>query len=81
MKAAMLPTIKTLASFDFAAGPSVNKMLVLELARGSFIDQRENVLFVGHPRTGKSYLATVITAGACAKGCKVRFFRVTELVK
>lgn len=80
MKAAKFPTTKTLATFDFTSRPSVNKMLVLELARGSFITERENVLFVGNPGTGKSHLATAIATAACAQGFKVRFFRVTELV-
>ena len=80
MKAAKFPTTKTLATFDFTARPSVNKMAVLELARGSFIDERESVLFVGNPGTAKSHLATAIAAQACAKGYKFRFFRVTELV-
>jgi len=35
---------------------------------------------VGNPGTGKSHLATANAAEACAKGYKVRFFRVTELV-
>ena len=80
MKAAKFPTTKSLATFDFLARPSVNKMMVLELARCSFIDQRENVLFIGNPGTGKSHLATAIAAEACAKGYRVRFYRVTELV-
>ncbi len=33
LKAARFPTMKTLESFDFAARPSVNKVLVAELAR------------------------------------------------
>ena len=33
LKAARFPTIKTLDTFDFTARPSVNKMLVTELAR------------------------------------------------
>jgi DNA replication protein DnaC len=52
MKAAKFPTTKTLTTFDFTARPSVNKMAVLELARSSFIDERENVLFVGNSSTG-----------------------------
>ena len=79
-KAARFPTIKTLDTFDFTARPSVNKVLITELARGEFIDKRENVLFVGNPGTGKSHLATALAASACANGYRVRFYRATELV-
>src|SRR5271154_5624128 len=80
LKAARFPTIKTLDTFDFAARPSVNKMLISELARCEYIDKRENVLLIGNPGTGKSHLATALAAGACGRGYKVRFFRATELV-
>jgi DNA replication protein DnaC len=80
LKAAKFPTMKSLENFDFSARPSVNKMLVAELARCEFIDKRENVLLVGNPGTGKSHLATALAAEACARGYKVRFYRATELV-
>ncbi len=80
LKAAKFPAIKTLDTFDFTARPSVNKVLVTELARCEFIDNRENILLVGNPGTGKSHLATALAAQACAKGYRVRFHRVTELV-
>ena len=80
LKAAKFPTTKTLEGFDFTARPSVNKRLVAELARCEYIDQRENILLVGNPGTGKSHLATALAAEACARGYKVRFYRATELV-
>jgi DNA replication protein DnaC len=80
LKAARFPTLKTLESFDFAARPSVNKVLIAELARCEYIDKRENILMIGNPGTGKSHLATALAAQACHKGYKVRFFRTTELV-
>ena len=80
LKAARLPSLKSLESFDFAARPSVNKVLISELARCEFIDRRENVLLVGNPGTGKTHLAIGLAAAACARGYRVRFFRVTELV-
>jgi DNA replication protein DnaC len=80
LKAAKFPTIKTLENFDFTARPSVNKVLIAELARCEWIDQRENLLLIGNPGTGKSHLATALAAQACSRGYKVRFYRTTELV-
>src|SRR5260370_13018983 len=68
LKAARFPTIKTLDTFDFTARPSVNKMLVTELARSEFIDKRENVLLVGNPGTGKSHLATPPLSASSPQG-------------
>jgi DNA replication protein DnaC len=80
LKAARFPTLKTLENFDFAARPSVNKVIIAELARCEWIDKRENLLLIGNPGTGKSHLATALAAQGCAKGYKVRFYRTTELV-
>ncbi|HUY05656.1 MAG TPA: ATP-binding protein [Acidimicrobiales bacterium] len=43
-------------------------------------DQRENFPLVAKSGTGKSRLATLLAAGACSRGYKLRFFRATELV-
>jgi DNA replication protein DnaC len=80
LKAAKFPTYKTLENFDFTAQPSVNKPLVTELLRCAYIDNRENVLLVGNPGTGKTHLATSLGIEACGRGKRVRFWRATELI-
>ena len=80
LKAARFPAHKTLDTFDFTARPSVNKPLVLQLARGEYLDRRENLLFVGPSGTGKTHLVTALGIAACGLGKKVRFWRVTELI-
>ena len=80
LKMARFPALKTLAEFDFDLQPSVNKPLVLELAKGDWIEQRENVLLVGASGTGKTHLATGLALAACLQGRKARFFRVTQLI-
>jgi DNA replication protein DnaC len=79
LKAAKFPTPKALDAFDFTATPSVNKPMIVELMRCEYIDRRENVLLIGGSGTGKTFLATVLGMEACARGKRVRFYRVTEL--
>lgn len=44
IKQARLPAVKSLDSFDFLALPSLNKALVLELARSEYVARRENII-------------------------------------
>jgi DNA replication protein DnaC len=80
LKAARFPAAKTLDGFDFAARPSLNKPLILDLVRGDYLARRENVLLVGPSGTGKTHLATALGVAACGQGQRVRFWRVTELL-
>ena len=72
LKAAKFPTQKTLESFDFKARPSINKPLVLELAKGDYLDRRENIILVGPSGTGKSHLAIALGIGASVAPLKGR---------
>lgn len=77
---ARFPFMKTLDNFEFNTIPSVNKSLVLELSRCSFIDRRENVIFIGSYGTGKTHLAISLAVCACHQGKKVRFYTVAGLI-
>jgi len=52
LKDARFPNTKTLEDFDFAAQPSLNRVLISELMRGEYLDRRECVILVGNPGTG-----------------------------
>lgn len=80
IREARFPVLKTLDLFDFSAQPSINRSLILELMRGEYLDQHENILFLGNPGTGKTHLATALGHAACAQGKRVRFFSVIDLV-
>src|ERR1700761_3186063 len=58
-----VPVVKSLDSFEFLATPSLNKLLVLELARGEFIGRRECVLVLGNSGTGKTQRCVGIGLG------------------
>ena len=48
IRAARFPAVKSQDTFDFPAIPSLNKALVMELARCEYIQRRENVIAVGN---------------------------------
>ena len=80
IKAARFPTVKSLDSFDFLALPSLNKTLVLELARSEYVERRENIIAVGNSGTGKSHIALGLGLAACQKGLSVGFITASALV-
>jgi DNA replication protein DnaC len=68
IKAARFTAVKTLDSFDFTAMPSLNKVMVMELARSEYIERQENIIALG------------LGLAACQKGLKVRFITAAALV-
>ena len=79
MKSARLPTVKELADFDFAASP-VNQPLIQELAGGSFLEGRRNIVLVGGTGTGKTHLATAVARSCIRKGARGRCYNAVDLV-
>jgi DNA replication protein DnaC len=76
---ARFPVLKTLASFQFEAVPSLNKATVLELARGGYIAERQNVILLGGTGAGKTHLVTALGVAHCQQGRRVRFIGASEL--
>jgi DNA replication protein DnaC len=77
---ARLSTIKTLAGFDFAFQPSLDRNRVLALAQLDFIDRHEVLHLLGPPGTGKSHLAIALGIEAVKAGRSVYFLTLADLV-
>ena len=80
IQAAKFPVTKSLDTFDFLALPSVNKKLVVELARCEWISRRDNVLALGNSGTGKTHIALALGLAACQSGFRVRFTTAAAMV-
>ena len=82
-RAARFPAVKSLDTFDFTAIPSIpsmNKALVMELARSEYIERRDNVIAVGNSGTGKTHVALGLGLAACQRGMSVGFTTAAALV-
>ena len=71
IRAARFPAVKSLDTFDFTAIPSIpsmNKALVMELARSEYIERRDNVIAVGNSGAGKTHVALGAGTGRLPAG-------------
>lgn len=79
VRAAHLPTPKTLEAFDFSFQPSIPEPLIRELAGLSFVQTATNLLFLGPPGVGKTHLATALALKAVEAGHSALFTTLAQL--
>jgi len=80
IKSARFPVLKSLDDFDYSFQPSIDKKKVGELSNLRFIDNKENILFLGPSGVGKTHLATGLGVRACESGYKVLFTTLNDMV-
>jgi DNA replication protein DnaC len=76
---ARFPIVKRLEEFRFEDNPKLPQATIAALAEGSWIDDRESVIFVGESGSGKTHLATALAVCACQQGRRVRFTTLAAL--
>lgn len=80
MKAARFPAYRDLSGFEFNES-QVDEALARSLHRCEFMEDAQNVVFIGGPGTGKTHLATAIGVQAIQHHrLRVRFLPTIELV-
>ena len=76
---------KSLDEFDYGFQTSISKREVNSLLDFGFIDNRENVVFIGSPGVGKTHLAIGLGLKAIEAGYKACFkkgsFWVTKTIE
>lgn len=81
VKSALFRETKSLSDFDFSFNASIKRRQVYDLAAGRFIRERRDVLFLGPPGVGKSYLAQAIGYEAIKSGFNVLYRSIFDLVR
>jgi DNA replication protein DnaC len=77
---ARLPYHKTMADFDYAFQPSVDKKQIAELLTLRFVEEAHNVLLLGPPGVGKTHIAVALAVQAIAKGYTAYFVTLQHLI-
>ena len=80
IKRARFPIIKRLNEFDYQFQPSINQQQIAEFATMSFLDNQENIIFIGSPGVGKTHLAIGLGIEACRQGVRTLFINCHELI-
>jgi DNA replication protein DnaC len=81
VKAALFREIKALDQFDWSFNPAIPRKPIFELATCNFVRNRRDVLFLGPPGVGKSYLAQALGYLAIKAGFFVLYRSVFDLVR
>lgn len=80
-KAAGFPAQKLLEGFDYRHQTTISKRQVNALLDFQFIDERNNLIFIGPPGVGKTHLAIGIGHKAVDAGYRVLFHNALDLVE
>ena len=81
IRVAGFPSRKTFELFDFNFQPGINKDQILDFASLRFLEAKENIVFLGTSRVGKTHLSTSIGIAAAKRRCSTYFIKCNDLLQ
>jgi DNA replication protein DnaC len=81
VKAALFRELKPLDDFDWSFNPALKKKQILDLASCRFLRERRDVLWLGPPGVGKSFLVQAIGYQAIKAGYVVLYRSIFDVVR
>lgn len=80
-KNAGFPLVKRIIEFEFAFQLSIDQTVIKDLAILRFVDNAENVVFLGPPGVGKTHLAIGLGVAAIEQGIPALFINPSVLIE
>jgi DNA replication protein DnaC len=81
VKAAAFRELKPLDEFDWSFNPSINRKQVYDLATCRFLRETRDVLLLGPPGVGKSFLVQALGYQAIKQGFAVYYRSIFDVVR
>ena len=81
VKAALFRELKALDDFDWTFNPSIPRKQIFDLATCRFVREGRDVLFLGPPGTGKSFLVQALGYLAIKQGFQVLYRSIFDVVR
>lgn len=81
VKAAQFRELKALDDFDWSFNPSISRKQIFDLAACRFVREARDVLFLGPPGTGKSFLVQALGYIAIKQNFQVLYRSIFDVVR
>jgi DNA replication protein DnaC len=81
VKVAQFRELKTLDQFNWSFNPSIHRKQIYDLATCRFVREMRDVLFLGPPGVGKSYLVQALGYEAIKQGYVVLYRSIFDVVR
>jgi len=81
VKVGAFPHRKEVKDFDFEFQPSINQQQILDFTTLRFLENQENIVFLGPSGVGKTHLATSIGISSAKKRFSTYFIKCHDLLQ
>ncbi len=81
VKVAGFPHRRELKDFDFSFQPSINKEQIMDFSTLRFLENKENIVFLGNSGVGKTHMAVSLGIEAAKKRNSTYFIKCHDLIQ
>ena len=81
VKVGAFPHHKEIREFDFSFQPTINQQQILDFETLRFLENQENIVFLGSSGVGKTHLAVSIGVAAAKRRVSTYFIKCNDLIQ